>query len=130
MDYSRKFNQVEEFFFKLQNQTEHKTTNIQTASGYSSATAEAVIRRWSVKEVFLETLQNSQENTCTRDFLTQVFPCEFCEVSKNTFFYRTPLVAASATAIMLVIFWTELCIISGRRNSCNTKLLKGNIIKT
>ena len=24
----------------------------------------------------------------------QVFSCEFCEISKNTFFYRTPLVAA------------------------------------
>ena len=27
--------------------------------------------------------------------LAQVFSCEFCEISKNTFFYRTPLVAAS-----------------------------------
>ena len=25
----------------------------------------------------------------------QVFSCEFCEISKNTFFHRTPLVAAS-----------------------------------
>ena len=35
--------------------------------------------------MFLETLQNSQENTCARG-----------EISKNTFSYRTPLVAASA----------------------------------
>ena len=27
--------------------------------------------------------------------LAQVFSCEFCEISMNTFFYRTPLVAAS-----------------------------------
>ena len=26
---------------------------------------------------------------------TEVFSCEFCEISKNTFFHRTPLVAAS-----------------------------------
>ena len=26
-----------------------------------------------------------------------MFSCEFCEVSKNTFYYRTPLVAASET---------------------------------
>ena len=26
---------------------------------------EAVVQRWSVKKVFLEILQNSQENTCT-----------------------------------------------------------------
>ena len=25
-----------------------------------------------------------------------MFSCEFCEISKKTFFYRTPLVAASA----------------------------------
>ena len=54
--------------------------------------------------------QNSQENTCTRvsfliklqasglhlykkETLAQVFSCEFCEIFKNTFFYRTPLVA-------------------------------------
>ena len=27
--------------------------------------------------------------------LAQVFPCEFCEISKNTFSYKTPPVAAS-----------------------------------
>ena len=27
--------------------------------------------------------------------LAQVFYCEFCEISKNTFFHRIPLVAAS-----------------------------------
>ena len=27
--------------------------------------------------------------------LAQVFSCEFCEIDKNTFYYRTPLVAAS-----------------------------------
>ena len=56
--------------------------------------------------------QNSQENTCASDYfliklqaepcnfikketLTQVFSCEFCEISKNTFFHRTTPVAAS-----------------------------------
>ena len=39
----------------------------------------------SVKKVLLEILQNSQENICA-------FSCEFCEVSKNTFFHRTPQV--------------------------------------
>ena len=51
--------------------------------------------------VFLETSQNSQENTCTRgpiliklqafyfikkETLAQVFSCEFWKISKNTFF--------------------------------------------
>ena len=44
---------------------------------------EAVVRRCFVKKVLLKILENSQ-----------VFSCEFCEISKNNFFYRTPLVAA------------------------------------
>ena len=30
-----------------------------------------------------------------KETLAQVFSCEFCEISKNTFFHRTSLVAAS-----------------------------------
>ena len=73
---------------------------------------EAVVWRCFVEKVFLEILQNSQENTCARasfliklqtsacnfikkETLAQVFSCEFCEISKNIFFYRTPPVAAS-----------------------------------
>ena len=75
--------------------------------------SEAVVQRCSVKKVFLEILQTSQENTCVRvsfliklkalglqlyikkETLAQVFLCEFCEISKNTFSYRTPPVTAS-----------------------------------
>ena len=63
---------------------------------------EAVAQRCSAKKVLLEISQNSQGNTCARIFflinlqaeacnyikketLAQVFSCEFCEVSKNTF---------------------------------------------
>ena len=72
---------------------------------------EAVVRRCSVKKVFLEMSQNSQKHTCARvsfliklqascnfikkETLAQVFSCEFCEICKNTFFYRTPLGSAS-----------------------------------
>ena len=57
----------------------------------------------SVRKVFLEIFENSQENTCARvsflitsnfikeETLTQVCSCEFCKISENTFFYRTPL---------------------------------------
>ena len=48
---------------------------------------EAVARSCSVKKVFLEILQNSQENTCARvcnfikkETLTQLFSCKFCEI--------------------------------------------------
>ena len=53
------------------------------------------------KKVFLKTLQNSQENTSARvsflikagnfikkEALAQVFSCEICEISKNTFFTK------------------------------------------
>ena len=65
-----------------------------------------------MKKVPLEILQNLQKNTYARVFfftkkrsqacnfirketLAQVFSCEFYEISRNTFVYRTPLVAAS-----------------------------------
>ena len=64
---------------------------------------EAVVPRCFVEKVFLEISQNSQENTCARvsfliklqalglqlikkESLAQLFSCEFCEISKNTFF--------------------------------------------
>ena len=34
-------------------------------------------------------------NFIKKETLAQVFSCEFCEISKNTFFDRIPLVAAS-----------------------------------
>ena len=75
-------------------------------------TSEAVVQRCSVKKMFLEISQNSQENICAwvsfsiklqapaRNFiksetLAQVFSCEFCNISKNAFSCRTPPVAAS-----------------------------------
>ena len=69
---------------------------------------EAVVQRCSVKKEFLEISQNSQENNCARvSFFNKVaglrpatllkkFSCEFCEIFKNTFSYRTALVAASS----------------------------------
>ena len=31
--------------------------------------------------------------------VTQMFPCECCEISMNTFLYRTPLVTASELVV-------------------------------
>ena len=84
--------------------------NLEKTSEMSPIT-EAVARRCSVKKVFLEILRNSQENTCARvsfliklqacnfikkETLAQVFSCEFCKISKNAFYYRTPRMAASS----------------------------------
>ena len=35
--------------------------------------------------------------------------CKFCEVSKNTFSYKTPLVAASASSDSSLERWVALC---------------------
>ena len=68
-----------------------------------SFNSEAVLQGCSVKKVFLEISQNSQESTCARvsflmkmqdkacnfikkETLPLVFSCEFCDICKNTFF--------------------------------------------
>ena len=73
-----------------------------------------VAQTCSVKKVFLEISQNSQENTCARvSFLIKLqvrpatllkkrlwhrcFAVKFCKISKKTFSYRTPLLAASVS---------------------------------
>ena len=44
-------------------------------------------QRYSLKKVFLEISQNSRAcNFIKKETLTQVFSCEFSEISKNTFF--------------------------------------------
>ena len=48
-------------------------------------TVEAVVRRCSEKAL----------NLIKKQTLAQVFSCECCEISKNTFSYRAPPVAAS-----------------------------------
>ena len=82
--------------------------------------------------VFLEISQKSQENTCARvsfliklqaeacnfvkkEALVQVFSSEFCEISMNTFSYRTPPVAASddlETAISYLFFLIFALVVS------------------
>ena len=41
-------------------------------------------------------------NFIKKKSLAQVFSCEFCEISKNTFFYRIPPVAASVITLFNV----------------------------
>ena len=37
---------------------------------------------------------------CSKETPAQVFSCEYCELFKKSFSYRTPLVAASANKIL------------------------------
>ena len=69
--------------------------------------------------VFFEILQNSQENFCARvsfiiklqilvlwhsGTLAQEFSCEFCEISKNTFFTEHFRTTASVMMIIFFVF--------------------------
>ena len=51
------------------------------------AGAEAVARRFCIKKIAW--------NFVKKETLAQEFSCEFCEIFKNTYFYRTPWVATS-----------------------------------
>ena len=44
--------------------------------------------------IFRRILPGGACNFIKKETLAQVFSSEFCEISKNTFFYKTPLVAA------------------------------------
>ena len=46
--------------------------------------------------VFFNKVAGNACNFIQKETLAQVFSCEVCEISKNTFFYRTTLVVASA----------------------------------
>ena len=51
-------------------------------------------------ESLLIKLQASACNFIKNETMAQVFSCELCEISKNTFSYMTPLVAASGTKLI------------------------------
>ena len=53
-----------------------------------------------------QTLANHRPEACNfikKETLAQVFSCEFCEIYKNNFYHRTPLVAASGVLINFAI---------------------------
>ena len=61
----------------------------------------AIMSKYSSKVVCVDIIQKHLTgrlkacNFIKKETLTQVFSCEFCEIFKNNFFYRAPLVAAS-----------------------------------
>ena len=59
----------------------------------SSKKFHKIHRKTPVPESFLHKVTGC--NFIKKETLAQVFSCEFCEISKNTLFYRTHLVVAS-----------------------------------
>ena len=58
-------------------------------------------------------------NFIKKETLAQIFSCEFCEISKNTFFYRTPPVAASVliTKLPMQSFTNAPCQLMGKASN-------------
>ena len=54
------------------------------------------------QKMFLEISQNSQENTCISVSLKK--ECEFCEISKNTFFFFIEHLWATASVVSGLYF--------------------------
>ena len=92
-----------------------KSSESSKQDDYYLVLLEAVIQRFSVKKVFLEISQNSQEKSCARPQACNFIKKEFCEISENTFLHRTPLVAASVlywkfnTEVVSSEFFEEIC---------------------
>ena len=61
--------------------------------------------------------------------MAQVFSCEFCEISKNTFSYRTPPVVASDSSGLEIVFIDSSPAgpLANLRQSCNEKLIYCNL---
>ena len=73
---------------------------------------EAVSRRFSLcQTLFLNKVAGLRPNFIKKETLAQVFSCEFCKISKNTFFYRTLPVATSGDCFFFSTFSTFKCCI-------------------
>ena len=73
---------------------------------------------------------NKVADTCNfikKEALVQVFACEFCEISKNTFLERTPLMTASVVLIHCKGFWRCNSTVFRRsyhKSHCQKKILR------
>ena len=56
-----------------------------------------------------ETLSDSC-NLIKKETMAELFSCDFCEIFKDTFFYRTTSFAASVKIYQLKILQNEVCV--------------------
>ena len=57
------------------------------------------LAKFTAKHLWQSLFFNKVAGLIEKETLAQVFSCEFCQISKNTFSYRTPPMAASDTGI-------------------------------
>ena len=56
------------------------------------------------QSLFFDKVAGAACSFIKKETLAQMFSCEFCEISKNTFFYRTPSVATSEASYFYLSF--------------------------
>ena len=61
------------------------------------------------QSLFFDKVAGDACNFIKKETLAQVFFCEFWEIYKNTFFYRTPLVPASVLRAFCKLFYFWWC---------------------
>ena len=88
----------------------HQYNNINLKYVYF-ATTEAIVqavgvlqKRCSYKFYKIHRKTTETCNLIKKETLAQVFSFEFCKIFKNTFFYRTPPVAASVAIFIIVLY--------------------------
>ena len=57
------------------------------------------LAKFTGKHLWQSLFFNKVKDLIEKETLSQVFSCDFCQISKNTFSYRTPPMAASDTGI-------------------------------
>ena len=78
-------------------------------------------RKTSGRLSFLIKLQGSTCSCINKETLAQVFSCEFCEISKNNFLHRAPLVAASAAFFFSICKYLTYSRLENGVCSCSSK---------
>ena len=89
------------FYFVWKEKT-HKALYVAAVKTLFSSAYVIGITRSSRPEVFCK----KACNFIKKETLAQVFSCKVCEISKNTFFHRTPLVAASVQLRSMNVFYS------------------------
>ena len=56
------------------------------------------------QSLFFDKVAGAACNFIKKETLAQMFSCEFCKISKNTFFYRTPSIATSEASYFYLSF--------------------------
>ena len=101
---------------RIQNPTEYLSQKAQSRSSRPEVLCKKGVLRNSAKftrkhlcqSLFFNKVADLSLQLYKKETLAQVFSCEFCEISKNTFFQRTPPVATSVRLRRLTGFSIRL----------------------